>query len=271
MQTTIQETIPSFDTLDFSEAGALEAYAHLLFSIYKYEGGFENKISKIILRRLREEAEKWVLNVERNIGLFTAEEIQQSLSNYDTMHRLAFSKAPKKGFYDQWMSRALLKTAQGDKADRVVFMYWILDRLNHNPYEVADNHYRWYISLAGRWENEFTPGIKAFSKETEADTLRIIDFLLRQEITNDLPGSISKYSLAETGLSHTRQIIGNEGSPSSQLRDAANFVLHLQLVNQDYPSETLRQEILKKLIGSPDSHPYKRKAWQLDYLYEFHS
>lgn len=56
---------PDITSVDPSDATSMAALAHLLFSTYKLEGGFNNSIDPSMFRRLRESAEKWVFEIEK--------------------------------------------------------------------------------------------------------------------------------------------------------------------------------------------------------------
>ena len=120
----------------------------------------------------------------------SASEIQELLADYDSLHRLAFSRPADRNRINSWMEKALLKMAKGDKADRVGFMHWVLGNLRLNHLTVPANIYQWYCSVLRRWRNdirqnrdEILDGKRTFSGQTPEDTPAVLTFLLEESLT----------------------------------------------------------------------------------------
>lgn len=269
MQSSLS-AIPSVSEIDFSDSSQVKGYSHLLFSVFKKEGGFEmGKTASQSLKKVADEAQKLVFEIEKRLPGQDASMIQDYLSLYRIVHRLAFSKEANDEFYDTWMTRGLLKMASGESADRIQFMSWVSEILSKNPEEVPYNVYQWYISVLNHWKEDIREGKTIFNRQDEEDTLKVLTFLLDEDLSFSFKNENRiKKELVRKGIAYLEKIAGNTGSSDKVLINALNFTLMIPLYMNGYDYEAIRLELLKRLSDSHTLNRFSRQAYQLDYLYE---
>lgn len=198
--------------------------------------------------------------------------MQAYLSMYELIHSFAFSKTnSRNGFYDRYMGEAIMKMAKGEKADKVMFMNWIQNRLRQDYRKVSENQFVWFTSVLSRWEEEFKIGIYAFSRESNSETLGIIDFLLKNSLNGKVNGKLPVDKLLKSSLTLTDKTMVNPDANPRQLIDAATFILTLYIADTDHEYQHKRKNLLTRLSETPGIHPLSRQAYHLDSLYEFPS
>ena len=256
--------LPGVGTVDFGSPEEVEGYGHLLFSLYRNSGGFGEERPGAAVRKVREEAEKWVKVVEERIGECDARGIQDCLSMYGTVHRLAFSKAPRPGYVDGWMSRALDRMARGESARREVFMHWIGSLMMKETEKVDRRHYEWYMAVARRWEEEYLSGGMSEGEGDKGEMLARIDYLLRDRLDHPYEMRTDGMGLALTGLSLVREITADRSAGDGEMRQAASFLLQLPAVDPAFRWEEPRVRLLARLSESPTLNRFSRRAYRLD-------
>jgi len=250
------------DNVDFGSPEAVEAYGHLLFSAFNNVGGFAAASPVYDACGIRDDAERWIRKVERNIEAQNARGIQRYLGWYDIVHRMTFGRPASTEFIDKYMNGALMAMLGGDEAERLVFMRWMLGKIRIDPRAVDRKALEWYTAVEDEWIND-ARSYNPLSNHPLHEAVGIVNFLDGE----DLYAWISDQSGFKSNLyRYFMPLLGAvDGICDRRLLEALRaFASIAFMAFPDEADDDTDMKILRRLSALPTIHRYDSRAYALD-------